>query len=236
MKTEIQSLKYTAKLAGLLYLIGAILSAFGLMYSPLNSGAKNDNSTTISNILNNEFLFRLKVVSNLTSAVIFLVLVFVLYRLFKDVRQRYAKLMVAFIVAQVPITFILESFRIAALFTLKSGLLPSFDQAQANTLAMSYLKIYQSGVGMQEIFWGLWLIPFGQLVCKSGFIPRVLGLFLVTGGIAYLIDSCVFLLLPEQKANVTRFAVIFWALAEFPIICWLLIKGVKTPKVQAARE
>ena len=232
MKTETHLLRNTARLAGLLYFIAAVLSYFGLMYSPLDSNVKNDNVTTVSNILGNEFLFRLKIASNLTSAIIFLVLVFVLYRLFKDVKQQNAKLMVAFIVVQVPITFFLEAFRIAALVTLKSDLMPSFDQAQANMIAMSYLKIYQSGVGIQEIFWGLWLIPFGQLVYRSGFIPRIIGVFLILGAIAYLVDSAAFLLYPDQKAKVTKFAVIFWALAEFPTILWLVIKGVKGPKTQ----
>ncbi|MDP9230455.1 MAG: DUF4386 domain-containing protein [Bacteroidota bacterium] len=32
-----------------------------------------------------------------------------------------------------------------------------------------------------EIFWGLWLIPFGQLAYKSGFIPRIFGVLLIIG-------------------------------------------------------
>jgi hypothetical protein len=80
---------------------------------------------------------------------------------------------------------------------------------------------------MLEMFWGLWLFPFGLLVYKSGFIPRILGIFLILNGIAYVIHFFTHLLLPNYQALVFKIATPIWTLGEISIMLWLLIKGVK---------
>ena len=37
------------------------------------------------------------------------------------------------------------------------------------------------------IFWGLWIIPLGWLVIRSGFVPRVLGILLIVGSVFYVL-------------------------------------------------
>ena len=227
-----KSLKKTARLAGFLYLVGAIASTYGLLYAPYQTTVGENSLALAQKIVANEFLFRTKVVSNLIAAILFVLLVFALYRLFKNVNEHNAKLLVAFMVVQFPITFVLETFQITALMLLKGEIMNSLEPGQAQNLAMLFLDFYHCGIGILEICMGLWLLPFGQLVYRSGFIPRILGVFLIIGGIAYIVDSFTFLLFPGYKAIVSKYAVVFWALAEFPIMLWLLIKGVKEQNPQ----
>lgn len=221
------NLKQTARLAGFLYLGGGIVSTYGLLYAPYQTPVGENGFVVAQKIIANEFLFRTKIVSNLIAAIVFLLLVLVLYRLFKDVNEHAAKLLVAFMVVQFPLTFVFETFHITALMLLKGEILNSLEPAQAQNQAMLFLTLYHCGIGILEMCMGLWLLPFGLLVYRSGFIPRILGVFLITGGAAYIIDTLTFLLFPAYKANVSRYAVVFWALAEFPIILWLIIKGVR---------
>ena len=79
---------------------------------------------------------------------------------------------------------------------------------------------------MASIFWGLWLFPFGMLVIRSGFIPRVLGVLLWMAGAAYLASAFTVVLLPHYAHRVGSFAMIF-EIGELPIIFWLLIWGAK---------
>ncbi len=58
---------------------------------------------------------------------------------------------------------------------------------------------------MVSIFWGLWLIPLGLLVYKSGFIPRILGILLIINGAGYVTNSFTFLLFPNYQASVSKF-------------------------------
>ena len=111
---------------------------------------------------------------------------------------------------------------------LKGEILKSFELNQRQDLAMSFLKINSNMTLTLEAFWGLWLIPFGQLVYKSGFIPRILGILLILGGIAYLIESFTGLLLPNNVSTVSQFTFVFYSLAEISTMLWLLIKGVKS--------
>lgn len=80
------------------------------------------------------------------------------------------------------------------------------------------------------IFWGLWLLPFGFLVVKSGFIPRILGVMLIVACFGYLAGCFTFLLFPHLGKTVFSFATIPSAIAEISIILWLLIKGAREPR------
>ena len=85
-----------------------------------------------------------------------------------------------------------------------------------------------------EIFWGLWLFPFGLLVMRSGFIPRILGLLLIINGIAYVVASLTSLLAPAYAGVVNRIALLPET-GELWVMLWLLIKGVREqPPVAAA--
>jgi uncharacterized protein DUF4386 len=225
---HMNSLKKTARLAGLLYLLLAIIAPYGLIYIPNKIIVSGDALATANNILANEFAWRMGIASALISQVIFLLVVFVLYRLLKQVNGRQSRLMVGLVIVAVPIDFIAGVFKIVALMVLKGSILQSFEPEQSNDLAMMFLKIGSYGTQMVQLYWGLWLIPFGLLVYKSGFIPRIFGVLLVLNGIAYIIISFTFLLFPDYQILVGKFAMPFLFLGELPIILWLLIKGVKT--------
>jgi len=78
------------------------------------------------------------------------------------------------------------------------------------------------------MFWGLWLIPFGTLVIKSGFFPKILGALLIIAGIGYIITSLTYFVFTDQAA-VIRKAVMPLYFGEVPIILWMMILGAKVP-------
>ena len=71
------------------------------------------------------------------------------------------------------------------------------------------------------ILFGLHLVLIGYLACKSGYVPRVLGVLLVLAGGGYLADSFSALLVPGYSVNVAAFTFIGEAL----FMLWLLAKG-----------
>ncbi len=135
--------------------------------------------------------------------------------------------MVAFVLVQVPIGYLIETFNITSLMILNGEIMKALEPAQKQDLAMLFLNIHKYGMIAIEIFSGLWLIPFGQLVYKSRFIPRILGVLLIIGGIAYIIESLSFWLFPSYQPFVSRYMILLYSIGETPIILWLLIKGVK---------
>jgi hypothetical protein len=189
---------------------------------------QGDAVATSRNMLTNEFLFRTGIFNDIFSNTIFVFLVLVLYRLFKQVNERQAILMVALVVVQIPAIFVMEAINITSLMIFKGELLQTFELSQRQDLAMLLLKINDHGMVVLEVFWGLWLLPFGQLVYKSGFIPRIFGILLISAGIAYIIDSSIFLLFPDYRAFVNQPTLLLVSIGEISITIWLLVKGVKT--------
>jgi len=227
MENKMYSLKNTARLAGLLYFFLIITGVYIIMYVPSKIMADGDAVTTAKNILSNEFLFRTGIIGDIISNIIFVFLVLVLYRLFKQVNGHQAKLMVALVIVQIPAVFIMEALNITSLMLFKGEILKTFELTQRQDLAMMFLKINDYGSLTLEMFWGLWLIPFGQLVSKSGFIPRILGILLIIAGIAYMIASFIALLFPGYQTFVNQPTLLIVAVGEISIMLWLLIKGVK---------
>ncbi len=222
--------KELARIAGVLYLFLAITGVYGLIYVGSQTYVRGDAVATAQKMLANEFLFRTGIAGNLISQTLFVFLVLAFYRLLKTVNEHHAKLMVALVLVSIPITFICESFNITALMILKGDILPSFSPQQQQEWAMAFLKMNANGILVVEIFWGLWLIPLGLLFYKSGFMPRIIGVLLVGGGIMYLIEVCTNVVFPEYRAFINPITSVILPISEFSTILWLLIKGVKTVK------
>lgn len=222
------SKKKNARIAGLLYLLLGITGAFGIMYVPANIIVAGDATASANNIIDSQLLFRLSMISNLISQTIFVFLVLSLNRLLKEINPKFAKLMVTLVTVSVPIAF-LNILNLVAAQILVSGasFLTVFDADQLNAFTLLFLNLYEHGIYIVGIFWGLWLYPFGMLIIKSKFIPKIIGIFLVIGCFAYLIDSFTSLLFPEYKEIVSTIIMLPLALGEFSIIFWLLIKGVR---------
>jgi hypothetical protein len=186
-----------------------------------------DAVATASNILASEWLFRLGFVSFLVGLILQLFLVHVLYELFKSVDKGQARLMVILVVAGVSVAF-LNNLNQYAPIVLLSGAehLSAFNPAQLQTLAMVFLDMYNNGIMVAEIFWGLWLIPLGILVYKSRFVPKVLGVLLIVGCFGHLLSFLSTFLFPDYSAILIPISemVMF---GELPVFLWLLIKGVK---------
>lgn len=221
------STKKTARVAGLLYLLMSIPGGFSLLYVPSVLIVPGDAAATANKIQTSELLFRIGIVSELICATGFIFVALALYRLLKGVDKTQASLMVTLFVVSVPISFLNVLNEIAAL-TLLSGanFLSVFDPRQLDALVMVFLRLHNHGILLAQIFWGLWLFPFGILVMRSGFLPRILGVLLIAACFGYLASSFTFLLVPAYGHIVSRFAMVL-TLGELPIILWLLIKGAK---------
>jgi hypothetical protein len=221
----VNSTKKMAKLAGLLYFVTSIFGAFSLLYIPSTFIVSGNAAATASKILDGEKLFRLGILSEVIGFTGFIFVVGALYLLFRGVDKTQAGAMFVLMVMSIPISLVSVVNEIAALMLVRGGdFLSALDQPQREALAMLFLRMHGQGAVVAQFFWGLWLIPFGILVYRSGFLPRILGVLLVIACFGYLTDSLVALrLLPEVFGRVLGKL----TLAELPIILWLLIVGAK---------
>jgi hypothetical protein len=223
-----------ARVAGAIYLSMAVTAPFSLIYVPRTLIVPGNATATANNILSHETLFRLAIVANLITAVIFIFLVLALYRLLSGVSKTHASLMVTLVVVSVAISFLNEVNNIAAFTLFRGGdFLAVFDKPQRDALGMLFLGLHGRGLAINEALWGLWLFPFGVLVMRSRFLPRILGVLLIVNCFAYVAASLTSLLLPDYVSVVDQ-AVLPAVFGEFWIMLWLLIKGAKVQPLNAA--
>src|SRR5205814_3876638 len=160
-------------------------------------------------------------------------LVLTLYRLFRAVSEKHAVMMVILALVPVPIVFLNVLNEIAALILVSGAdFLSAFDKGQLDALGLFFLRLHSQGLVVAEIFWGLWLFPFGILVIRSGFIPRILGVLLIISGSAYLASSSASLLLPRYAHLVGQVVMVLGS-GELPMMFWLLIRGARVQPVDA---
>lgn len=228
MESSNYSLRNTARLAGLLYFISAAGAIFGYMYISPKIIVTGDIAATSKNMLANESLFRMSIANDIISNILFLAVILLLYQLLNSVNRFQARLMAGLVIVALPVFFIADSLSIIALQIFKGNLLSSYSTDQAQDIAATLLRIGDYGSQLITFHWGLWLIPLGVLIYRSGFIPRILGVLLFINGIGYMISSATFILFPDFQAVVLKWVYPTYFIGELPLIFWLLIKGIKS--------
>lgn len=225
--------KKIARIAGLFYLVLVLTGIFSLLYVPSKLIVRSDAATTFSNIVANETLFRFGIVAGIIAYISFLFLPLVLYKLLSRVNKMIAISMVALAVVSVPISLvnINHKHEVLALIS-KAKYLNVLQENQLHAQVMLSLERYNNGIESVSIFWGLWLLPFGYLVFKSGFLPKVLGIFLMMGCFGYLINFVGGFLFPGYAdLGIASFISIPGSVGEIGICLWLLIMGAKEKSV-----
>lgn len=149
------TLNQLAKRSGIVYLLLIPLGIFGIIYVPINLIVTNDITQTINNISANEMLFRGSILSALTVQLFNIMLVVLLFKLFKHVNKTATYLMVICSLLAVPIAFLNEINHLAVLNLLDSS---TFE---AENLISLFLDLHQYGIILAQVFWGLWLFPLG---------------------------------------------------------------------------
>ena len=226
--------KRTARIAGLLYLGVVLTGIFSLMYVPSKLIVWDNATTTFNNIKASETLFRFGIINGIICYIFFLFLPIVLHKLFKPVNDNYSKIMVLLAVISTPIYFInvQNQFTILSLVS-SSNYLQGFSIEQIKSMIMLYLEQYDNGMRIVHLFSGLWLFPFGYLVYKSDFLPKVFGILLILGCFGYLINFFGNTLLSNySEIGIGKYISLPASIGEIGICLWLLIMGAKNNNLQ----
>lgn len=226
-KEPLRAVNRTARTAGALYLVMLVVSMLCAVFFTKGLVVPGDAAATAAQIGASAGLFRLGIAGNLFVQVIHIFLVIVLYRLLRPVNPRTAMFLAVLGLVSVPIAMLNETNQFAALI-LSGGetYAAALGAGQLNAIMGLFLELHEYGILIAQIFWGLWLFPLGYLICKSGYIPKVLGFLLIIGGAGYVIDAVMVFLFPGIDIAISMFT--FWGEVLLPL--WLLIKGVNAER------
>ena len=225
-----QSLRSTARTAGILYLLMSILMILGYMYFPARFFAAGDAAETARRIMGNELLYRISILNAAAAQILFVFVVVNLYELFKDVDGRLARLMLALVCVGVSAELVNVAIRMTP-FVLLGGadFLAVYTRPQLEAMSLALIRIANNLGQLLLVVWALWLFPFGKLTMRSGWFPRWLGILLLVSGVAYLATFLTSMLFPEQRVLVRQVMTPFY-FGELVMVLWLTFVGAREPR------
>ncbi len=219
--------KKIARMAGLFYLIFILLSILAMLLGGSRMIILGNAVETAQNITTSEGLFRLGFMSDLLSAVFFLLAAWALYVLLKPVNKNFALLFLLLNLGGVAVQSLNLLNQFAALLLLGSGdYLSAFQAGQVQVMALFFLNLHENGFMIAQIFYSTWLLPLGYLIYKSGFLPKFLGILVLADFVCWLVYFFQYFLLPNFTV-ITYLSFPVGFLAEFGLALWLLIMGSK---------
>jgi hypothetical protein len=223
--------KRLARIAGVLYLLVAIFGGFAEGYMEPQIYVAGNAAATAANVVANPGLIRIGVVSDLLDQVFFVFLALTLYIVLNHVHKSTARAMVVLVALAAGVESLNSAFEFQGLrVATDSSYAAAFGAAGSNALVMLLIETHHYGLLIAQLFFGLWLAPLGYLAYKSGLFPRALGVLLVVACVCYLVDLLAAFLLPDVGTAIHGFITLPPAIAEFWMLAYLLIVGVRTPK------
>ncbi|MGA7909933.1 MAG: DUF4386 domain-containing protein [Candidatus Dormiibacterota bacterium] len=223
--------KRLARIAGVLYLINAIFSGFAFAYVLGKVFVAGDAAKTAANVAANPGLVRVGVVADLFQGTEWVFLALTLYILLRHVHQGAARTMVVLVAVGAAIVCLNDVFQFESVRVATDGsYATALGAAGSSALVLLLLEIHHYGFLAAQIFFGLWLVPFGYLAYKSAMFPKALGVALVVAGACYLVGMLAVFLVPDSGEKINTFVTIPSAIAELSMVLYLLVFGVKTSK------
>lgn len=211
----------TARWAGLTYLFLIATGIFSIAYAPGQYIVDGDATATFAMLASNPLLFKSAIVAELACYASFVLLVALLHRVLREWSEILALTMVGFVLVSVPIGFIAVGEKLSVLQLLSEGA----GQAEAID---AHFRRYADLRNLAEIFWGLWLAPYGLLVLKSRVIPRLFGVVLILGCCSYVAGAIVPIFWDEYYGEpIVQFASIPRPVGEIGGALWLTVFGAR---------
>ncbi|WP_309111267.1 DUF4386 domain-containing protein [Saccharothrix sp.] len=223
----IHDLARTARTTGWLYLAMAVTAALGFLVIRPQLFAAGDPQATLANLVTHGSLARVSVALELAMVAAQALTAAWFYRLFRSVNS-FAAAGIAVFGTVNAIAVLVSAAMVGTAIQVSAD---PFGEA-AGTVQVLYL-ISSNMWGVGALFFGLWLIPMGWCVLRSGWMPRALGWILMVGGVAYILSPFVLYLVPDAQTLFDAMA--FPAsIGEFWIVGYLLVRGVRRPAQSVA--
>jgi len=217
-----------ARIGGVLLVISLIAGGFGEGFAPGQLIVSGDATATAHHVVASATLFRTGFAAYLVEAVCDVSLTMVLFILLRPVHFAVAFLAVLLRVTATILFAVGEAFYfLPSLLQTNDAYLKSFTQDQLNTLTLLSLNFYSIPGFMSILFYGLGSICLGALMFRSTYLPKVLGVLWIIGGLGFVSDTFLIILAPQLPVAPLMLLMIIGIIA---LGVWLLVRGVDAAK------
>ena len=216
-----------ARVTGILYLVIGVLG----MFSPIalqTLVVPGDAATTADNILGSRWLFGSSLVTWAVLVVADAAVSVTLYLLLEPASRALSLVAAALrlVYSAVLGALVLNLYNAFLLLTsVERG--AGLDAQQRHAMALSSLATFSTGFLIALVFFGVHLVVLGFALYRSRYVPRALGVLIVTAGSGYIVDSLAHFFVADYGGLVRAFLLTPAVVGELGLTAWLLAKGVK---------
>ena len=232
-RTEYQnqqtSLRNAALIAGLCVLLMALTVPVVEFYIFPKLVNYQDPAETAHHIRNNKLLFTTTIFIHFLTVICDLVSTWALYIFLKPVHKSLALLAGWFRLVQPAFTIAAMLNLVQVLSLLKSSEnFSAIEPGQVNDLVLFYINSFYLQWRLGLVFFGIYLCVLGYLVFRSGYVPKLIGIFLIIAGLGYVIEDLKPFFYPGYDTGFLWFTFF----GELIFMAWLLLKGsrIQVPK------
>ena len=214
--------KAKARLVGGLFLITILAGGFAQGFiggSLIVSGAA---AVTAANILAHESLYRLGFATYLVEMACQIAMTVLFYDLLKPVSRSASLLAATFGLIGCTVKTLSRLFFFAPLLVLGGAhYLSVFAPEQLQAVAFLSLRVNHTAETIAMVFFGLYALVNGYLLFRSTFLPRVLGVLSMLGGLGWM-----FYLYEPLASRLESYIVGVGVIGSLVSVVWLLVYGV----------
>ncbi len=214
--------RFKARITGVFYLLTILTGIFAQGYVSGRLVVDGDAAATATNILSHKSLFQLGFTVYLIEMACQVAMTALFYGLLKPAGKS-VSLVAAFLsLTGCVIKTVSRLFYIAPLFVLGGAhYLSVFSPEQLQALALLFLRVNDQGAVIALVFFGFYALLAGYLIIRSTFLPRILGVLGIFGGVGWLS-----FLYPPLAYRLFPYILVLGLLGAGAKIVWLLVFGV----------
>ena len=216
-----------ARMAGVFQLLEAITAACGQVVVLGRLVVSGNPAATAANIIGHQQLFWFGFALSLLGVVFHLAYAFLFYELFKPVNRRLSFFAMLVLLMATAVQALMAVFYLGLSLVLDTGKsLSAFSAEQVHALAYAFLRLNGYAFNTHLFLFGLWCLLVGILICRSTFLPRVLGVLLAIAGLGWMM----YLVPPVANHLFMPYIAGASALGEIPLELWLIVMAVNAQR------
>jgi hypothetical protein len=220
-----------AGIGGVLYLIIIVVGGYGEAFVRGRLIVSDDATATAANLRSLESLWRFHIAAELFLLICAVALLVILFVLLRPVSRDLALLAVFFNLVSIGIEAASTLYLLRALFPLGNArYLKAFAPEQLDAMASQSLDAFNYGFGLSLIFSGCFCLVIGNLIFRSGYLPKALGVLYQIAGLSYLTNSFALVLAPALANQLDPAALLPAFVGEASLCLWLVVKGVNVER------
>jgi hypothetical protein len=211
-----------ARITGVFYLLTILTGIFAQGFVSGRLVVDGDAAATATNILAHRDLFQLGFAVYLIEMACQVAMTALFYELLKPAGRSVSLLAALLGLTGCVVKTFSRLFYIAPLLVLGGAhYLSVFSAEQLQALALLFLNVNDQGAAIALVFFGFYAVLTGYLIVRSTFLPRILGVLGILGGVGWLN-----FLYPPLAYRLFPYIAPLGLLGAGAKILWLLVFGV----------